>query len=278
MELLKFSALLFVSFYANAAEIPPTFKAPEGQKFCQTSKEFKKAVQFLRAENDLGLTDPQVVPLALEIAKGCDGAAERFAKVYLLLKKSGVDQVHSLKTAMTFTSLPSSQADGFIAVFKKVFLANYLNLDFANAFKLSLAMSRDYHGDPKKLADDFVALVDFCLSDKGLALDFKSCAEVTLAMVKFTDLYPRGIFPEFKKVYTYLRFDKKTGMTTGDALRIAPRIFAKGATAPENFIETMKFLNDKGPKAANQAAALETALQVADSSMVPVPESERATK
>ena len=274
MELLNAVAILLAMTVPAHAQTRAAFQAPAGQKFCQTSTEFKKAVQFLRAEKDLVLTDSQVTPLAVEIAQGCDGAVERFAKVYLLLKRSGVDQVHSLKTAMSFTHHPSSQVDGFLAIFKKVFLANYLNLDFANAFRLSLEMSRDYRGDPKKLADDFVALVDFCLADKGLALDFKSCAEVTLAMVRYTDLFPQGVFPEFKKLFAYLRFDKRTGLTTGDALKISPRIFAKGAMAADNFIETMKYLNGKGPRPANQAAALETALKVAEASMVPLSDSE----
>lgn len=251
---------------------PEDFKPPAGQRFCQPGDEFKRAVKFLRSQSELSLSDAQVVPVALEIAKGCDGAAKRFGRVYVLLKESGVDQVQALKAAMTFVPGTDAQAEGFIALFKKIFLENYLNLDFANAFKLSLDLSRDYAGDPAKLKKDFVGIVDYCLSNKGLALDFSSCTEVTLSMVRYTELFPEGVFPEFKKVHDFLRFDKKTGMTTGDALKIAPRIFAKGVNAPSNFIATMKFLNDKGPKPSSQIEALDIALKVADLSMMPTPE------
>jgi hypothetical protein len=278
MDLLKALGPLLLAGSIAAAQTSPTmmdedeaedFKPPAGQKFCQPSDEFKRAVKFLRNDAELSLSDAQVVPVALEIAKGCDGAAKRFGRIFVLLKKSGVDQVQAIKAAMSFVSRTDAQADGFISLFKKIFLENYLNLDFANAFKLSLDLSRDYGGDPQKLKKDFVNLVDYCLSNKGLALDYNSCTEVTLTLVKYTELFPAGVFPEFKKLYDYLRFDKKTGLSAGEALKIAPRIFAKGVNAPANFIAAMKYLNDKGPRPASQQEALETALKVADLSMVP---------
>lgn len=285
MEFLKAGALtiLFLGQFAGAqsderyfAPLTTSYAAPKGMKFCDSAKEFKLAFKMLRKDPDLSLNDPQAIQTALKIAEGCDGASRRFGRVYLLLKKSGVAQAQAVNTAMTFAPQSDARVDGFMELFKKIFLANYLNLDFANAYRLSLDLSRDYQGDPKKLRKDFVSIVDFCLSNKGLALDFKNCSELTMNLTRHTDLYENGVFPEFRKVYDYLRFNKRTGLNIKEALLVLPRVMAKGEKAPANFMEMMRYLLEKGPFQGSQTDALKLSLWVADLSMRPDPEAARA--
>ncbi|MGE0764781.1 MAG: hypothetical protein AB7N80_16020 [Bdellovibrionales bacterium] len=277
MELLKPAlAFLFVTpVFASVtdslspAEKSPTLTTLDGKtyKVCQSSKEFKGAFKFLREEKDLSLRDEQVLKFAVEIAKGCDGAAARFGKVFLLLKKSGVDQIHALQTALSFASMTDAQADGFCAIFQKVFLENYLNMDFANAFKLSLTLSRDYSGDVSRLKSDFVEMVKYCLDEKGLALDYTHCTEVTVGLTKYSELFPKGVFTDFKKLYEYLRFNKRTGLNVKDSLAIILKVMARGPAAPQNFIETLKYALEKNAFEITQDQALKLALQIADFSM-----------
>lgn len=256
-----------------AVPAPPAkeFGPPPGYRFCDSAKEFRQAFKLLRADKDLSLNDYQIIAFSRKIAKGCDGAAKRVGRVYYMLKQSGMAQGHSFETALTFAGLNDSRVEGFLEIFKKVFLENYLNLDFANAYKVSLDMSRDYKGDPQKLKNDFVSLVDFCLSEKGLAMNYALCAEFTRRMVKFTDLFPEGVFPEFKRVYDYLRFDKKTGLGIKESVEVIPRILSKGAKAPENFISMMNYLTEKDSVVSSNKEVMKLALMVADLSMTADP-------
>lgn len=247
-------------------------KAPEGFQFCDSGKEFRQAVVFFQKEPDLTLPDEKITPLALEVAKGCDGAALRFAKTFLFLKSSGVDVPKAIHLSMVFSKLSDESVSAFVEIYKRLLLENHLNLDFSTAYKLSLELSRDYTGDPKKIRDDFMDLVKFCLSEQDMALDYKTCAQLTLSLTRHTELYPKGVFPEFKKLYLFLRNNKATGLAIDESIKISEKVLAYGPLAPDNFIETLKLALSKKLNVSGREEILGLALKVSELSLQPAPE------
>lgn len=236
-------------------------------KICESSSEFQKALEFLIKKSELNLSETQNLEKALHIAKGCDGAAERFSSLFLLLKKSGVDLGKSFDLALEFSQLDDNRAKNFREIFQKSFLENYLNLDFNTAFRLSLELSKDYTGDPILLRNDFLAFVKFCTSEKEMALSFQACTELVVKMSKFTSLYKDGVFPSFEKLYKYVRQNKSFGLSIQETLNILGQILSYGPKAPENFQKSIEYSLGKGPVKLSDSLAINLALSLVKQSL-----------
>lgn len=233
---------------------------------CQAADEFKKAVEFFRAENGISLNDRQSFREALTISAGCDHAFSRFFKVFQLLKKSGVDLNQSYNIALKFASKDDAKAELFADFFKKIYLENYLNMDFSTALKYALLLSENEESDAEKLMKDFSQLVRFCTSEQEMALSLSVCAQVALDLTQHVQYYPEGIFSSFEKIYRFLRSQKQTGLSIPKALQIATQILAKGPQAPENFIKTFQFAIESQSLNLSPTQALNLGLSVAEQS------------
>ncbi len=245
---------------------------------CKSTDEFKKAVEFLSKETDLSLSETAMVEHAYDISKGCTGAAERFTELYQLLKKSGVDLGESFKLAKIFSRLESERALSFKEIFKKTFLENYLNLDFKNAFDLSLSLSKDYKGSPENIKNDFVSMTQFCLSEKEMSLDYKTCTELIIQITKSTEMYKNGVFADFKKLYDFLRNDKRLGLSIQSSIKIIPQILKNGPQAVTNFTNAFNYSVNESPVKLNENQALKLALSLSDLSFKEAPPEDKTKK
>lgn len=265
---------IFIVFFAYLASAAPDdsllYDKLTDPRLCDTADEFKNTYQFLIKQNDLGFTEPQAIKSALKVAKNCSGAYERFSQVFRVLQKSGVDMQKTFDVALEYSSFDSERAKNFYVLFQKLFLENYLDVDFSMAYRISHELSKDYKGDPAKLRDDFVKIVKYCTSDKEFSLDKQLCLDLALRLTKYTELYPSGVFDEFKKFLTYVQTDKRLGFNLKEALNLSVRVLAKGPKAPRNFRKIISFALDKGENLnLPELQAFQLALIISDYSFDP---------
>lgn len=246
-------------------------------RFCESAVEFKKAYEFLRKEKELELNEPQALKASIDIAKNCTGAFDKFQKIYLLLKKTGVDLSKSYEVSLEYSSFNEERARNFFVLFQKLFLENYLNLDFTTAYKLSHGLSKDYKGDPVKLRDDFVKIVTFCTSEKEFALDKKTCAELAIKLTKHTELFPQGTYGDFISTIRYVQSHKRLGFNIKDTLKLVMRLISKGPKASTNFKKIMSYALEGDVLKLNEYQAFQLALIIADQSFDPSQATESAT-
>lgn len=239
-------------------------------RLCDTADEFKSTYQFLIKQDDLGFTEPQAIKAALKVAKNCTGAYERFSQVFRVLQKSGVDMKKTFEVALEYSSFDTERAKNFYVLFQKLFLENYLDVDFSTAYRISHELSKDYKGDPAKLRDDFVNIVKYCTNDKEFGLGKQLCLDLAMHLTKYTELYPKGVYDDFRKFLTYVQTDKRLGFNLKEALKLSVRVLAKGPKAPKNFRQIINFALDKGEKLnLPELQAFQLALIISDYSFDP---------
>jgi hypothetical protein len=239
-------------------------------RLCDTADEFKNTYQFLLKQEDLGFTEPQAIKASLKVAKHCSGAYERFSQVFRVLQKSGVDMKKTFEVALEYSSFETERAKNFYVLFQKLFLENYLDVDFSTAYRISHELSKDYKGDPAKLRDDFVKIVKYCTNEKEFSLSKGLCLDLAMRLTKYTELYPNGVYDEFRKFLTYVQTDKHLGFNLKEALNLCVRVLAKGPKAPRNFKQIINFALDKGEKLnLPELQAFQLALLISDYSFDP---------
>ena len=278
MKIILLSLIIFCLDFEDALAAPDNslyepkkielvVKDAKTYKTCDSAIEFQKALEFLIKKSELNLSEAQNMEKALVIAKGCDGAAERFSSLFMLLKKSGVDLGKSFDLAIQFSQLDDSRAKNFSEIFKKTFLENHLNLDFLNAFRLSIELSKDYTGDPELLRKDFLAFVKFCTNEKEMALSFQACTDLVIKMTKFTSMYKEGVFSSFEKLYKYLRQHKNLGLPMNEALNLMGQILSYGPKSVSNFQKSIEYSLEKGPVRISEKMAMTLALALVKNSL-----------
>lgn len=239
-------------------------------RFCDTADEFKSSYIFLIKQTELSFTEPQAVKGAIKIAKNCSGAFERFSQVFRVLQKSGVDMKKTFEVALEYSSFDTERARNFYVLFQRLFLENYLDVDFTTAYRISHELSKDYKGNPTKLRDDFVKIVKYCTDDKEFGLSKKLCLELAMRLTKYTELYPNGLYQDFRNFMTYIQTNKRLGFSLKEALNLAVRVLSKGPKAPRNFRKTVEFALDKGEKLnLPELQAFQLALIISDYSFDP---------
>jgi hypothetical protein len=239
-------------------------------RFCNSADEFKNSYQFLVKQNELNFTEPQAVKGALQIAKHCTGAFDRFQQVFRVLQKSGVDIKKTFEVALEYSSFENDRAKNFYVLFQKLFLENFLDLDFTTAYKISHELSKDYKGEPTKLRDDFVKIVTYCTNEKDFSLGKKLCLQLAMALTKYTELFPNGVFADFKSFVAYIQDNKRLGFSLKETLNLAIRVMSKGPKAPKNFKKTIDFALDKSENLnLAELQAFQLALMISDLSFDP---------
>jgi hypothetical protein len=211
-------------------------------ELCNSTKEFKEAMHFFRVKKDeINPSEGRARLLAAEIAKGCDGAALRFAKTYTLLKKSGVDLSKCIDTAMKFSKEDNETVENFFELFQKTFLSEFFDFDYYSALQISYEISSQYKGNRKQAREDFVNILNYCMKKEEMNLPMKTCAEVSLAMARLSQHFPDGVFKLFTDLFTTLKNDKRFGVSIKVALSIILDVLPNGPTAPKNFLDAFEY-------------------------------------
>jgi hypothetical protein len=236
-------------------------------KACESFKEFQSAYEGLMKDSDLALGEEKAARLSLQISKGCNGSANRFFKAYEMMKKTGVALTKAVEVGLDFTVLDDERLKNFNEVFAKMYLESVLDFDFATAYKVSFQLSRDYEGKARDVREDFIKLVKFCTNNDKAALPLRQCAELALKIVDHTPKFPGGLYDSFEKFYTFLRSDKRMGLSVIDSLNLVPKVFAYGPKAPENFQAAMEYALSSNKITIDHTNAMNLALRLAKQSL-----------
>lgn len=203
---------------------------------CESTKEYVEALNFMRTQQDVATSEGKAREFALAVSKGCSGAAQRFAKVFLLMKKSGVDYTKALQVGLLFANETDETTINFYEIFQKLYLGEFFDLDYRTTVQVSLDLSRDYLGSREMAREDFLKIAKFCLDKKEMNLPARKCAELAVKFARSSQYYPKGVWDSFLSLYKTLREDKRFGLSIKGALDVVSDILPYGPTAPGNFI------------------------------------------
>lgn len=272
-----FLLILNFSFSAQAAEKYTSEKGYYSEdyfgktlpyKTCDVALEFKKSYEYILAEKDFEMPESKMIELSAQIAKGCDGAKERFAQAYELMKKSGVAITKSIEIGLAFSKLQDQQLKNFTEIFKRTYLEGYFDFSFDQAYKVSLQLSKDVQSNQEILRQDFTKLVQFCLDSKKLGLPIGECAKISLELTQHTNKYPlNGLFPEFEKLVNYIQEKGKMTVPIRDTVRICSMILPFGVKAVDNFKNSYEYAVTNERMRLDQKGAFLLAVELTKSSM-----------
>lgn len=233
---------------------------------CSSSEEYIRILKFLRQTQAILVTEDTARKIADVVSRSCDGGADRFAKVLVLLKSVGLSDKAAVKMALDFSTKPSDIQKNFIEIFTHSFLAEFFDYDYPTAVALAFELSKNYKGDPKQVRDDFIELVRFCKDGKKLDLPSKMCAEYTIKVARLSQYYPKGVRDSFYKLYNRFREDKAFAIDIKTALETTYGILKFGPRAEVNFFRAYDFAIAEDGLGSTQAEAVNFGLKMASRS------------
>lgn len=226
---------------------PQTLARIEEDKFlneapsCTSAEDFQKIYEFLNAEKDLELTNVRSIKISFEVLNGCTGSADRFIKVYSLLKKSGVSLRESFKAGLDFSKLSDERTDNFIVIFKDSFLNEFLDFSFDLSYRLAFQLSKELPTGVKRVREDFHKFVSFCTDSKKMGYSLPVCAKYTLQLVDLTQKYQHELFTDFERLYQFFTDGKGLKLTISEAIPFCFSVLNNGPHAADNFFKTLKY-------------------------------------
>ena len=245
LKSLVFTLSLVFVVAAAAAPKPDQIKnkTPEDfpGEYCHSTVEYMKALKFLRETDAFTFTEDVARRVADDVSKGCDGAAERFSVVILLLKSVGISERKSLEMALEFAGQPPDVQKNFVEIFTNAFLSEFFDFDFSRSMTIALEMSKGYKGNPAMAREDFIQLVRFCKSTKSLDLPMRLCSDYMAKIAKSSQYYPTGVAKPFLDLFQSLREKKEYVLDVRTTLRVAVEVLRHGPLAPQNFFEAFDF-------------------------------------
>ncbi len=225
----------------------PHQEITKGPQLCYSTQEFIKSFEFLRTNGTSGMKLEVARELADQVARGCDGAADRFKETFLLLTKMGVSFLKSLQIGLEFARLTNEMQKNFFSILKQSYLSEFLDYDFNLSLQIAFEFSRDLKSNHLRAREDFSSLVRFCLDKKNQSIPLNLCGLISLELVRLSPYYPDGIYAPFIKLYEKLRSTGNYGLSIRDSLVVIFRILRYGPRAPQNFEEAYAYaVNDKG--------------------------------
>ncbi|MBX3021137.1 MAG: hypothetical protein KF799_05615 [Bdellovibrionales bacterium] len=242
--------------------------AEQAKSLCNSTDEYIKTLQFLRTTKEILIPEASARKVADKVARGCNGAAERFEKILLLMKSSGLSDPKSLETALRFSSYSPDVQKNFSEIFSRAFLAEFFDYDHSTAVALAFELSRDYEGEPAHVRDDFIYLAQLCKDGKEMDLPSTTCSEYAVKVAKLSALFPNGIRSPFQTLYKKLREDRDFGMDVKTALDFTYRILKHGPRAPDNFMDAYAYGMKESGLALGRNQALEFAVRMARNSYI----------
>lgn len=248
---------------------PHLILAKEQEKsLCHSTQEFVHALKFLRATKEIVVTENSARLIAEKVSRGCDGAAERFAKVILLMKNVGLSDHKAVVLAIDFSTQSRDVQKNFLEIFTRVFLGEFFDYDYPTAYRLAIDLSKNYKGEPSQVRDDFIELTRFCKDGKTLDLPGKLCADYTVRLARLSQYHPSGIRKAFYDTFKALRDKKDFAFDMKTSLETTYNILKNGPRAADNFFTAYRYGMQKDGLDLSKGEALGFALRMVDRSSV----------
>lgn len=234
----------------------------EEVKSCHSAREFITASEFLKKEQAFPAHSQDLQKVALKVASGCDGSAQRFKNVFQTLDKAKFPRHLIINIALEFAHRSDAQTKAFCFSFQKAFLKKYLDMTQQDALKLAQSLSGSLDEELSVSADDFEKMVAFCIHHKQLSLPKEYCAKKALTLAKYAGQNRKSLFSDFKKLYTWFHKERPGQMPVIEAMDWALRVVSGGALAKENFLKSFQYLKNSSDFPINTKEQIELALKV----------------
>jgi hypothetical protein len=234
---------------SSANKKPEVAKAEETEtENCRSSREYITVLEYLRGQKAFALSDAESQRVSERVAGLCNGAAVRFITTVNLLVKSTLPTRTALETGVDVARGTTAQSKAFAEIFRKTYLAEYLDLDPQTSLRIAKTLSTDFLGDPEIAARDYSQTIDFCLNRKGLDLTRPYCAELAARIARLGDRYPYGAARLFQDAYDYVSSDssRAPNRPTAEAVKLAEEITAQGPSGLANFREAYRYAISSG--------------------------------
>ncbi len=222
------------SWAATPELVEPTAK-------CSAAKEYVTALEFLRRQKEMQVPEEKARELADQVAKGCNGASQRFIQIALVLTRAGLGTRDALDTGVEYAMKDAASTQAFLHIFNRAFLSEYLDLDMRAAFKMAKNLSGTLDADHKAVRDDFSRLSDFCVKEESLDLPKPVCGTMAARITALGNKWGGGVAHDYLETYHFLKSQKGPGMTTANALKLAEEIISLGVSAPSNFSQAYRY-------------------------------------
>ena len=210
---------------------------------CSSSREYITTLNYLRsnkAEIRLGDNDRQNV--AMEVSKGCSGAASRFIRVIDLLKQVELTNQTVLRLAIDLAKRTEAEVDTFLEVFKLSYLPSHLDLSISDSLQTALKYSTQYSGSIEQARKDLSRLIKFCLSGKDLNLPRGECLNFSMRLTDIGEKSTFGVSEVFVNGFSFLTESKNGPMVpTFRAMQLLEDLIQIGPSAVDNFIDGYEY-------------------------------------
>ncbi|MEK6704416.1 MAG: hypothetical protein AABZ06_01370 [Bdellovibrionota bacterium] len=254
-------------FYLTLLLVTSIIHASEPKKSlylrCTTSREFITTLEFLRNQDQLQIHEQQAQQIATKVTDGCTGAAQRFISVAMAMIQSGFTSPDAVKLGVEFSAKSDVETNTFLTIFKKAFLAEYLDLDIRSALKMARALSMEFTGNASEVFDDFDKLLEFCAGAKSLDLPRPECGTFAVRLARQGETWSGGIAKPFIEAFEFLRSESGPELITSDALKLAESLLAAGPDGPINFIQAYKYAASRKGLKMDRKSAIAFARQMA---------------
>ncbi len=179
---------------------------------------------------------------ALQVSENCNGAGLRFRRMLETLVSSGIDHEHARHFAVSYSREDDESVDAFLSLFQGLVLEKKFNLPFYQAFETAKFFAESAKGNKAELKKDFLGFLNFCFEDSnGILLSLEQCRSLSFSYLKLHADYPKGVFPDFKTLFNFLRNDKETGLSISNALSMTQKVLLNGPGSQKNFIDSYKY-------------------------------------
>lgn len=236
----------------------------ENKEPCLSSREFITAYRYLESKDLFSISRDKKIELSKNVARYCNGAANRFYSVSEILLKAGASPSVALELGLKKARLNDATVDGFLTVFKESFLTDYLDMDLSNALKLADSVTEIEHASADEIKDFFKDMFDFCLHSDFLKLGKPTCASFVSESLPLVSLYKKGsISEDFERIAEFMEDHQKLFPNKHEVLKLIKAILSYGPGAVENFIKAYQFATDSKGLNFTSARALEFASEMA---------------
>lgn len=212
---------------------------------CTSTREFVTTLEFLRSKKEFQYSDQDSRALAEKVSTGCSGAGARFVKTTDILTRAGLGSRDAASIGIQAALKSDAESEAFGVIFKRAFLAEYLDLDLFTSVQMAKALSLDLKDSAEESRKDFEALTDFCVSGKTLDLPRPLCATFAQRVTLIGNKYQGRIAKPFTDLFNFLKSDKGPQLATSEAIRVAEQVISAGPYASENFISAYRYAVSK---------------------------------
>lgn len=264
--------ILVVILFANAAATmlwtTSTALALEPTPGCTTSKEFSATLRYLRSQKEFELPESEMRLIAKSVSEGCTGAALRFMRTSQLLSRSGVGSKNSVTSALELSHKTDRETETFLAVFRRAFLAENLDLDVRTSLKMARSLSIEFDGDVLAVRDDFEKILDFCVNGQHVELTKSKCGQLAARLAQKGQGFSGGVSRSFIEVFEFLTQDSKgPKIAVSAALTKSEQLATAGPAYAENFIHAYVFASSEDGLQLTDVQAMKHAQEMAGKSL-----------